>query len=95
MANLHLLRSSGFTHMKLQQCQTALLEDDLVLLIDDGVYNLKHPIVEQLASKHQVYALTDHVSARGIVAPLPNVTLCDYEQFVSLTLAADKVITWQ
>lgn len=95
MANLHIIRSSGFTHTKLQQCLATVINDDAILLIDDGVYNLNHPELLKVVGTRPIYALEEHVIARGLTPSNSDVNNCDYNRFVALTLDAEKVITWQ
>ncbi|QDP01359.1 sulfurtransferase complex subunit TusB [Thalassotalea sp. PS06] len=95
MANLHIIRSSGFTHGKLQQCLATVIDDDAILLIDDGVYNLNHPELLKVIGSRPLFALEEHVIARGLTPSRSEVKYCDYNKFVALTLDADKVITWQ
>ncbi|TLU66209.1 sulfurtransferase complex subunit TusB [Thalassotalea litorea] len=95
MANLHIVRSSGFTHNKLRQCLQTLMAADQIILIDDGVYNASHPDMMPLLNTHKVYALQDHIQARGLTPVPSGIELCQYDDFVALTIGSDKVITWQ
>ncbi|WP_394174422.1 sulfurtransferase complex subunit TusB [Thalassotalea litorea] len=95
MANLHIVRSSGFTHNKLRQCVQTLMADDSIILIDDGVYNIHHPDMMPFLQKQKVYALQEHIQARGLTPVSDSIKLCQYDDFVALTIDSDKVITWQ
>lgn len=79
----------------MQQCLATVIDDDAILLIDDGVYNLNHPKLLKVIETHPIFALEEHVIARGLTPARSDVTYCDYNKFVALTLDADKVITWQ
>ena len=68
MAMLHIIRRSGFTSNALAQCLSMVLADDSILLMDDGCYNVNHPLLlEALTSKPNtaVYFVDVHTSARA------------------------------
>lgn len=91
MATLHLIRSNGFTCNKLAQCLSVVQQQDILLLIDDGVYNVAHSSIATI--DNQWFALSSHMQARGLSSTAENVI--GYQKMVELTEQATKVITWQ
>ncbi len=92
MSILHIVRSNGFNDDRLQQCLNLLAENDKLLLIDDGVYNVSHPTCASLTQA--IFAIDSHCQARNIVEQ-GNVKQINIEEFVNLSEHAEKVITWQ
>ncbi|WP_371372216.1 sulfurtransferase complex subunit TusB [Thalassotalea aquiviva] len=92
MANLHLVRTSGFQSDRLSLCLSLLNNDDRVLLLDDGVYNVNHPSL--LTLSNTILYLDLHASARGI-NPAKLFKAVDYKSLIEETEQAEKIITWQ
>ena len=93
MSNLHIVRSSAFQSSQLQQCLLMLHNDDRVFLIDDGAYNVNHPLLVQL--NNQILVLDVHLSARNITLTKANQISASYIDLVTETENAENVITWQ
>ena len=72
----------------LSQCQSAMSEDDGLILIEDAVI-----VAAQEKPMSQYYVLEEDLIARGL-KPKEGWTIKDYEGFVALTLAYDKTVTW-
>ena len=80
-------------HKKLSEALPYIAEDDGILLIEDAV------IVATSNGEHSDYTnqfvLEEDLIARGLKDKSnANWKLVDYPQFVELTLAFDKSITW-
>ena len=72
----------------LAKCSNLIAEDDLMLLMEDGVYLALQGVDEG-------FALKADVEARGIADRMPEgIRVIDYDGFVSLTAEADKVCAW-
>ena len=75
----------------LAKCLPMLGEDDVLLLIEDGVLLG----LENLQLDTRVLALSADVSARGLQTRLPDtISRIDYADFVDLAVRADKVCAW-
>lgn len=91
MTTLHILRSNGFSNNKLQQCLATMQNGDILLLIDDGVFNIADHAIAQLSTP--VFVLEEHYKARGLSTGAEK--MIGYQKMVELTDNARKVITWQ
>lgn len=96
MATLHLVRSSAFNSNDFQQCVSLVQHNDGIILLDDGCYNLTHPLLKQAQDKlaNNIFVIEHHYLARSI-EPNPQVTKINMEKLVQLTLNFDKTLTWQ
>lgn len=94
MNTLHIIRSSAFSSNDLQQALSLASENDRIVLTDDGVYNLNHPLLNK-HTPHTIYCVEQHLIARGINDNLAAATLISMAQLVELTLTHKPVITWQ
>lgn len=79
-------------------CSTALTSGDALLLIEDAVYAAlpaQHPVVEVPAGVYMC-ALAEDLAARGISARIRSgFSQASYNDFVALSLAHDRVVSWQ
>ena len=88
---LHFVSTSPFQHTALQECRNVAQPGDVLVLIADGVFAaLKN---ETLFVGLQVFAIRDHLAARGITAP-NWITLIDYDQLTALTCQHNPTQTW-
>ena len=92
MSILNLVRKSAFESNDFQQCINTCHANDLIVLIDDGCYNLSHPLLAKVNCKVSVVA--PHANARTITAK-NNELLISMEQLVKLTFNYKSVVTWQ
>jgi len=102
MSILHLVRSSAFSHDDLSQCIKNIESEDIIVLLDDGCYNLKHPLMAELITQHpkvDLYIIKEHAKARAINIDdallneaFDSITMTD---LVSLTFSNNSVVTWQ
>ncbi len=88
---LHFVSTSPFQYSALQECRKIAQDGDVVVLLADGVYAAL--VEEKLFSGLQVFAVKDHMAARGINAP-GWITCADYDQLVALTCQHHPVQTW-
>lgn len=88
---LHLISTSPFQHSAIQECRKIAQAGDALLLLADAVYAAMTE--EKLYAGLQVFALTDHMVARGIAAPAW-ITPIDYDQMVELTCQHHPVQSW-
>ncbi|KGJ90109.1 sulfurtransferase complex subunit TusB [Colwellia psychrerythraea] len=98
MSTLHLVRKSAFTTNDFAQCLSVLDQQDSVVLMDDGCYNLKHPLMDSLIKRSEstisINVISNHAKARAIetLAAIQHIEMNDV---VELTFTHNKVITWQ
>ncbi len=98
---LHTVNKSPFQQTTLDSCLRLIAPGDLLLLIEDGVYGATagHPqeaVVNKLAERNiRVYALESDILARGLNSRvLSAVSLATFDDFVTLSVTADKVHSW-
>lgn len=93
MSILHIVRSSAFKTNQLQQCLVLLGNDDRVFLIDDGIYNVSHILLQDI--KNLIFVLEPHLTARNIQITNQHHSIASYNDLVKETENAESVITWQ
>ena len=91
MTLLHLVRKSAFETSDFEQCINTIASGDQVVLLDDGCYNLRHPLINKLT---QVMAIKTHAQARGLDIQ-KNTLYISMEALIGLTFKHHSVITWQ
>ena len=94
---LHIIRTSGFNNNALAQCLDTTLEQDSLLLIDDGCYNLHHPLLlEILMAKTELkcFYIGLHASARAQFKPAPVFTEITLDDVNELIFSHHNSITW-
>lgn len=97
MAMLHIIRNSGFTSNTLSQCLTMCLPEDAILLMDDGCYNLQHPLLLEALTKQTaitVYYLSLHANARAQHNEHPSLTAINFDEVLKLIFTFNNSITW-
>jgi len=98
MTILHIQRTSAFSKKDFAECIQTVQADDALLFIDDGCYNLNHPLFNSLKSKQpdvKVFHIQDHAQARAINVLASQSTSITMAQMVELTFEYDSTITWQ
>ena len=88
---LHFISISPFQSSSLQECREIAQPGEVLVLLADAVYAALSD--KTLFSGLQVFALSDHMAARGIAAPTW-ITRIDYDQMVALTCQHHPVQTW-
>ena len=94
MATLHTVNKAG---QPLELCLRALNAGDSVLLLEEGVYALfeASDVLSDLLKHVAVYVLEADVLARGMSNKGGlDIGMVDYQGFVELTEANDKVVSW-
>lgn len=101
MSVLHTVSKSSYSHGALLSCLDTCNEKDGLLLIEDGVFSAMSisPGADAIQMLHQrglrIYALKNDVDARGLQDKLAeNISLIDYDTFVSLALEHQCVQSW-
>ncbi|RHW77116.1 sulfurtransferase complex subunit TusB [Colwellia sp. RSH04] len=97
MATLHLVRKSAFNSQELLQCCQVLTSLDILILIDDGCYNLNHDLladIKEIISVKHIKVIKHHAAARGQYVP-KDIERISMSDLVSLTFETENVITWQ
>ena len=98
MSTLHLVRKSAFTTNDFAQCLSVLDQQDAIVLMDDGCYNLKHPLMDSLIERANstvsINVIANHAQARSIET-LAAINKIKMNDVVELTFNHQKVITWQ
>ncbi len=88
---LHLIQRSPFTNTVLKDCLNIADPQDSILLMEDGVYGLQHPLMQQ--TQLTAYALQEDISARGLNSK-NSIKEIDYCEFVNLCSQHQHVISW-
>ncbi|MEK9625627.1 MAG: sulfurtransferase complex subunit TusB [Gammaproteobacteria bacterium] len=98
---LHTVNKSPFEASSLKTCLSLAREGSDVLLIEDGVYgglagSAHAAMVEDALKSVKVYALGPDLKARGLAEDrlISGIEVVDYEGFVELACANDKVQSW-
>ena len=98
MTTLHLVRQSAFATNDFAQCLSVLAHKDAIVFIDDGCYNVKHPLlsslIERVDDSVSLNVVDSHAKARAIEAP-KSIHKVSITEVVELTFIHKKVITWQ
>jgi len=97
MATLHIVRQSAFNTDDFSQCLQVLGNNDVIVFIDDGCYNLQHNLIQSIDSNKniQLNVIEQHAKARAIAVNEEALTKITMNNLVSLTFENDRVITWQ
>ncbi|GIU46812.1 hypothetical protein TUM4438_23710 [Shewanella sairae] len=91
---LHLIQSSPEQSSALKTCLRYATENDCILLSGNAVNSLLNKEWVRQLKTHKVVALQEDVHARGLTNLLKDTKLVDYDDFVSLSLKFNKVISW-
>ena len=86
-------------HQALELCLRFVAEDDIVVLLEDGVYNAVAASTAGIRLQHamlnRIVALQPDIIARGLEdKQAATVELIDYQAFVELCCQCDKVQSW-
>jgi len=101
MSTLHTINKSPYTHKALSSCLKVCIDNDGILLLEDGVFGIipSAPGAEELqiliSRGIKVFALINDVKARGLEEKsAPDIIFIDYNAFVQLTLDHRCVQSW-
>lgn len=78
-------------HPAFESCLSSVASEDALLLTENGVTALTG---KGLALECHVYALSADLQARGINMDGTGANAIDYDEMVSLTTRAERVISW-
>ena len=97
MTTLHIIRQSAFNSNDFAQCIQVLANNDVIVFMDDGCYNLKHPLINDIAADKniQLNIIEQHANARAIIVDEELIMPITMTNLVALTFDNNKVITWQ
>lgn len=92
---LHIYRDSHYPSSNLERCLCQMGKEDVLLLIEDGVYLTQYSILalKKLAEQNQVFILIDDTDARGLHIKAPYQS-ADMAKWISLSTEHDKSLTW-
>lgn len=75
----------------LESCLRITQNNDVILLIEDGV----EAAAQNIQSNLQIYALKPDLESRKLLDKVsPNIKLINYEEFVDLTVQHHPIQTW-
>ncbi len=94
MSTLHLIRTSAYQQDDLKQCLALLQASDKIVLLDDGCYNLTHPLLNTDIN-HNIYHINEHALARAMLEHNNISQAITLTELTQLFFTVDKVITWQ
>jgi tRNA 2-thiouridine synthesizing protein B len=97
MAMLHIIRNSGFSSSAISQCLSMCLPQDSILLMDDGCYNLNHPLLLEALAKQselKLYYIGLHASARAQSSNNTSFISSNLTDVLELLFSHDNSITW-
>jgi len=102
MATLHIVRQSAFNTSDFSQCLHVLGNEDVIVFIDDGCYNLQHSSINNIDGNTlfsnksiQLKVIAQHAKARAVAINEATIDKITMDDLVSLTFENDRVITWQ
>ncbi len=97
MATLHIVRQSAFSSNDFFQCLQIVTDNDVIVFIDDGCYNLQHSLINSIDTNKniQLKVIEQHANARAIAINEAVFTKVSMGDLVSLTFENSRVITWQ
>ena len=98
---LHIIKKSPYESSALKDAVNYIGQnDDVVLLVEDGVYAVKkggkfEELLKNLAQKNNVYCLLADIKARGIQESeiVENIKVIDYKGFVEKVVEHNPM-TW-
>jgi len=97
VTTLHIVRQSAFCTTDFAQCIQVLANNDVIVFIDDGCYNLKHHLIDDIENSKniQLKVIEQHARARAVVVDTSVFVNITIEGLVKLTFENNRVITWQ
>ncbi|WNZ54635.1 sulfurtransferase complex subunit TusB [Microbulbifer sp. MKSA007] len=93
---LHIVSKSPYTSSALKECLGAFTQDDSLLLIEDGVYALRHEALETVPST-QIFCLEADATARGqqqFAVNMDRVEMIDDARWVQLCTEHQPIVSW-
>lgn len=92
---LHIFRDGQLASPLLSECLAMMGDDDYLLLIEDGVYQMQvaNLALSPFVMRQQVGILADDLSARALTLS-PHFQPISFDQWVSLTAEHSSNMTW-
>lgn len=93
---LHTINKSPYSHRSLESCISVCRKQDAILLIEDAVYGIDHPLLAK-AHGYSLYALEPDLVARGLhskYAGQKQIKKVSYDEFVNLCIQYPKQKNW-
>jgi tRNA 2-thiouridine synthesizing protein B len=86
---LFTVNKSPFTAGNLKSCLRYAVKETPILLYEDAVYGAMagtalEPMMKDALKKHDIYALKEDLSARGVDKTIDGIQVVDYAGFVDL-----------
>ncbi len=97
MSTLHLIRVTNSAHSGANNSIALLNTNDVVVFIDDGIYNINQLILNdfiEVIGKESIYFIDEHAKARAIQAP-SNISAINMAKLLTIALSCTRTITWQ
>ena len=96
MPTLHIVRQSAYQSDDFAQCVNVLRSNDIIVFIDDGCYNIHHPLLATIdtTAKIELNIIKEHAQARAITIN-DTINIIEISKLVELTFTAGRTITWQ
>lgn len=95
---LHTINKSPYSNQSLADCLRICSADDVILLIEDGVYaafSHSESVKSLLAKVSAIYALQPDLAARGLNDRIAvEIKTIDYAGFVQLCIDQPKMLAW-
>ncbi len=95
---LHTINKSPYSHQCLADCLRVCSADDVIVLIEDGVYAAlsESAPAQSLREKNiAVYAVQADVDARGLQRRVaPHIAAIDHAGFVQLCVEQPNMLAW-
>ena len=98
---LHIIRQTAFANDCLAQCLAIFADGDELLLLDDGSYNIHHPLIniqqtqlQKTFPKHAIYLVKQHAKARAMVTAHEFINVINIDDVLNLIFKHDNSITW-
>lgn len=93
-STLHTLNKAPADTVLWSSCLAAIQPNDTLLLIEDAVYAAVDTHIERTPTHPAFFYLKADIEARGLLAHVNPNRLIDDDQFVTLSCAHSKVVSW-
>lgn len=100
MSILHTLNKTAHHIAVNEKLSQVINEDDSVVLIENGVYQCVSTFSDASTKKSwpqltkHIFALKEDALARGVSIDTQGISFISYEEFVTLSLSHNKVVSW-
>lgn len=97
---MHTVNRSPFQHSTLADCLKVIASNDVILLLEDGVYGAlssspQWQSLSPLVNSERCYALDDDLKARGIAEQISDeINIISMSEFVELSTQHNPIRSW-